>query len=45
MVKMTGGAISWIARKREVVALSSTEAEYIDIRTSLKKDSYIYAAL
>ena len=37
MFVMAGGAISWCSRQQEVVALSSTEAEYISLCTGVKE--------
>ena len=34
---MAGGAVSWCSRQQEVVALSSTEAEYISLCSGLKE--------
>ena len=34
---MGGGAVSWCSRQQEVVALSSTEAEYISLCTGVKE--------
>ena len=46
--KMYGGAISWCSRKQSVVALSSTEAEYMSMCQATKEDislAYILAHL
>ena len=37
MFVMAGGAISWCSRQQEVVALSSTEAEYISLCSGTKE--------
>lgn len=37
VVKYAGAAISWHSRRQELVALSSTEAEYIALSTSVKE--------
>ena len=38
---MAGGAISWCSRQQEVVALSSTEAEYISLCTGMKEGIWL----
>ena len=34
---MSGGAISWLSRKQTVVALSTTEAEYVALSTATQE--------
>lgn len=41
MVKMNGAAISWHSKRQEIVAVSSTEAEYIALSTTTKEMLYL----
>lgn len=37
IISMRGAAVSWCARQQEVVALSSTEAEFISLCSCVKE--------
>lgn len=37
VVKMTGGAISWCSQRQSIVALSTTESEYIALSTTVRE--------
>lgn len=41
VVKLAGGAISWHSKRQEIVALSSTEAEYIALSTTVKESLWV----
>lgn len=40
-ISMNGGAISWSCRKQDIVALSSTEAEYVALSETCKEVMWI----
>lgn len=41
VVKLAGGAINWHSKRQEIVAVSSTEAEYIALSTTAKEMLYL----
>lgn len=41
VINMTGGAISWCCQRHPIVALSSTEAEYIALSTTVREILWI----
>lgn len=41
VVKFAGGAINWHSKRQEIVAVSSTEAEYIALSTTAKEMLYL----
>lgn len=41
IVKFAGGAINWHSKRQEIVAVSSTEAEYIALSTTAKEMLYL----
>lgn len=40
-MKLAGGAISWHSKRKEIVALSRTEAEYIALSTTVKETLWV----
>jgi hypothetical protein len=45
VITLAGGAISWISKKQSIVALSSTEAEYIAMNEAGREITWIRALL
>lgn len=41
VIKMTGGAVSWCSQRQPIVALSSTESEYIALSTAVREILWI----
>ena len=41
IIKLAGGAVSWISRKQKTVALSSTEAEYMCLSDTARQITWI----
>jgi hypothetical protein len=43
IIKLAGGAVSWVSRKQKTVALSSTEAEYMCLSDTTRQIVWIQA--